>query len=256
MDLGHYDFNQESRRFLERIEQDYEYEINLVIKELGPAEHGFSKVEGGVPTIEISVNEANVEELILHEAYHLRLRYDGMPSIGFDLPAGTNTESNRIYLDWFAHLFWDKVNHHYFYAKMLRDLNVDPYASLKRELDGIFQENEIKNLEDATKEIALAGYYLQTWVETQDSDYVTKFSAFLKERYDGLGIDKGEHLVELFKGQRLDSYDDCISLFVKVFDFMHRDQDIRIKGQRHDSESQQGYVQQMVWFQIGSRDDL
>ena len=97
MNFGEYAFNKESILFLEKIEQDYYKEINIVPSDLGVGNHGFSKIKNGIPTIEINNDySGSIEGLIIHEAYHLRLRFDGCPDISFDSsPEVVMTQQNK-----------------------------------------------------------------------------------------------------------------------------------------------------------------
>lgn len=180
MGFDKYNFNQPSLSFLKQIEEDYKQEIAIVEIELDFPKHGFAKVIKGIPTIEIGIHEVDKEEIIIHEAYHLRLRYDGMPNISFKLPHGSKTEDNKFYLEWFVHLFWDKINHHFFYHRVLEDLHLDPFQPFKRELDTIFAENEIKGLKEATKEIALAGYSFKSGLKPKMMNMFLDFLSFSK----------------------------------------------------------------------------
>jgi hypothetical protein len=252
MNYDKYSFNVASRSFLEALEKDYERKIVIIEKELGPAEHGFAKVIDGTPTIEIAAGESHVEELILHEAYHLRLRFDGMPSIGFALPKGQMTTDNTFYLNWFGHLYWDKISHHFFYPNMATELGVDPYVSFKKELDGVFEINEIKNLKEATKEISLAGHYVQTWVETQDKGYLQRFHELLSSIYSGTGITLGKSLLALFQEKTLKDFEDCVALFTKIFDIVHSPQGIRVLNHETQRESHSNYTQVVTVFLIGA----
>lgn len=250
MNIKNYNFSGKSFNFLLEIEKDYKNPILIEEKILGEAEHGFAKYVGGIPIIELSITENYKKEVIIHEAYHLRLKFDGMPNIGFELPQGNLSEENRIYLEWFAHLYWDKIMHHFFYYKIKDNLNLDPYFAFKKELDIIFNKNEIKGLNSATKELTLAGHYLQVWVETNDESYFKKFRDFLNDKYDSLGIEKGEYLIKIMKENPLIIFDDCIMLFKKIFDYLHLEQKIKISKETLKSNTNKLFNENYVLFDI------
>jgi hypothetical protein len=252
MNINDYVFNEKCKAFLKSIEKDFGESIIIEEKKLADTEHGFSKVSNGVPITELNVNEIYKEQVIIHEAYHHRLKFDGMPNIGFNLYPPSNSEDNRIYLDWFAHLFWDKIIHHYFYPKIKTDLDIDPYFTCKKELDNIISANEIKGLTPATKELALAGYILQVWVETNDLDYLDRFKNLLKNKYNSTGINKGERLIELFKNNPLNSFNDCVKLFKIIFNFLHLDQGIKIMNEQKEIKKCKKHTENFVFFTLGT----
>lgn len=250
MRIDDYEFTETCLDFLRKIESDYNEQLLIVEKCLNEAEHGFAKFENGIPTIEINENEPFKTNVILHEAFHLKLKVEGMPNIGFELPNGITTESNKIFLEWFAHLFWDKITHNYFYRIFDENLDVSPFEPFKIEIDNVIDSGEIKGLKDATKEISLAGYLLQVWIETNDIEYVEKFKSFLETNYNSIGIDKGEELIKILNDNPPLTFDNCIDLFMLVFDYLHKEQGISIKGFSKESIENDSFSENFVMFRI------
>lgn len=250
MRIDNYEFSETCLNFLRDIETDYGKQLLIVEKCLKEAEHGFAKFENGNPTIEINEKEPYKIDVILHEAYHLKLKIEGMPNIGFELPNGINTESNRMYLDWFAHLFWDKITHHYFYRLFDQNLDISPFEPFKVEINNVIDSGEIKGLSVATKEISLAGYLLQVWIETNDLEYVGKFKSFLETKYNSNGIDKGEALIKIINDNPALTFDNCIDLFILVFDYLHKEQGISIKEYRKESIDNERFTENFVIFKL------
>jgi len=250
MSINNYSFNEKCLCFLKKIEKDFENSILIEEKGLKESEHGFSKYIDGIPIIELNENEVYKEEVIIHEAYHLRLKFDGMPNIGFELPNGSLSKNNQVYLSWFAHLFWDKITHHFFYSKIKNDLDLDIYLTSKKELDNIFEKNEIKGLNPATKELTLTGYYLQVWIETNDINYLEKFRKFLDNKYDLLGVEKGEYLIKIMKEHPLITFNNCVTVFKKIFDYLHLTQKVKIFKETSKFNSNKLFNENYVFFNI------
>ena len=250
MRINDYEFNEICFHFLKDIEKSYNEQILIEEKKLNESEHGFAKFENGIPIIEINENEPFKTDVILHEAFHLKLKVEGMPNIGFEIPNEINTKSNRIYFKWFVHLFWDKVTHYYFYKIYYEKLDVNPFWTFKVEIDKIIKSGEIKGLANATKEITLSGYLLQVFVETNDQDYTDKFKEFLVEKYESIGIEKGERLIQIFKENPLDNFENCIDLFILLFDFIHQEQGINIKGFKRESIVHEKFIEYLILFRI------
>lgn len=250
MGINDYEFTETCFNFLKEIEVMYEEKILIEEKSLNDSEHGFAKFENGIPIIEINVDEQFKTDVILHEAFHLKLKVEGMPNIGFELPNGMNTESNKIYLNWFTHLFWDKVTHYYFYKIFDKKLDVSPYNPFKVEIDIVIESGEIKNLAEGTKEISLSGYLLQVFVETNDQDYINKFKDFLIEKYESVGIEKGVKLIQIFEENPIDNFEDCIKLFILLFDFIHLEQGIKIKGFKKEYKKSKKVIENFIYFGI------
>jgi hypothetical protein len=80
-------------------------------------------------------------------------------------------------------LFWDKITHHYFYKIFDKNLDISPFEPFKVEIDKIIASDEILGLKQATKEIALSGYLLQVFIETNSDIYINKFIKFLEKKY-------------------------------------------------------------------------
>ena len=250
MRINDYEFTETCLDFLKGIESSYNEKLLIEEKSLKESEHGFSKYENRIPLIELNENEPFKSDIILHEAFHLKLKIEGMPNIGFELPNGINSENNRVYLEWFAHLFWDKVTHHYFYKIFDEYLDISPFEPFKVEIDKIIQSGEIKGLADATKEIALAGYLLQVFVETNEQIYIDKFKEFLEIHYESIGVEKGEELIQIFKDNPLNTFDNCIELFVLLFDFIHNGQGIKIKGYKRESKENDNFIENFILYRI------
>lgn len=251
MKIEDYNFSQTSLDFLKEIEVDFEESILIEEKELEESEHGFAKYEDGIPIIELNQNEPFKQDVILHEAFHLKLKVEGMPNIGFHLPSDANMANNRLYLKWFVNLFWDKITHHYFYKILDEKLDVDPFNPFKVELDGVIETGEIRGLNPVTQEIGLAGYLLQVWIETNDNEYVNKFKIFLEDKYNSCGINMGGELIEIFKSNPLNDFEDCIDQFIRVFDFIHSGKGIRITGNTRETEQNDKFEENFVLFRVG-----
>lgn len=249
MNLSEYNFNDETILFLRNIERDYGKEIEIISKDLGIGNHGFSNIQNGIPTIEINSDYlGNLEGLIVHEAYHLRLRLDGCPDISFESsPDVALTQQNKDYLIWFYHKTWDKITHHYFYPKILAELKLNPYIDFKHELRIYLEKGQILGLNDATKDITLGCYFLQTWVETQNIALLSEFETFLKEKYQGFGIQLGKVLIQLFEQHPLKSIDDFGPLFIKVFNACHLGH-AKMKHKSNNSQNMGNYCQKHSIF--------
>jgi hypothetical protein len=74
MNINDYNFTQICINFLKEIETLYNKEILIEEKVLNADEHGFAKFENGIPVIEINENETFKIDVILHEAFHLKLK--------------------------------------------------------------------------------------------------------------------------------------------------------------------------------------
>ena len=251
MNFGKYAFNKKSILFLEKIEQDYSKEINIVPSDLCVGNHGFSKIKNGIPTIEINNDySGSIEGLIIHEAYHLRLRFNGCPDISFDSsPEVAITRQNKKYLIWFYHRSWDKISHHYFYPKIKKDLKLNPYIDFENELRTYLDQKQIPGLNDATKNITLGCYYLQTWVETQNYGLLSEFETFLNKKYQSAGVYLGKELIQLFKQYSLKSIDDFTPLFIKIFNACHLGH-AQMKLKSSEAENKGNYSQNHSVFSM------
>lgn len=251
MILNDYTFNRESIKFLKQIEDDYSEKIEIIIRDLGVGNHGFSQVINGIPTIETNSEYlGNLESLIIHEAYHLRLIFDGCPNVSFHSSHDVLlTEQNKEYLNWFYHKSWDKITHHYFYPKIKKELEVNPYIDFENELRMYLDQGQIPDLNNATKKITLGCYYLQTWVETQNGALINEFETFLNEVYQGGGLEIGKALVFLFEQNPLNCIDDFNHLFIKAFNVCHEGHaQMKLKGT--ESEKMENYTQYYSIFSM------
>ena len=250
--IKNYNLNEECIDFINVIELIYKHEIKIIEKDLAVSEHGWSYIKDDVPTIEIDSKANNKEDILIHEAYHLILKYNGFPTIEFEFPKNDKSDRNRIYLTWFGHLFWDKIEHYYFYPLMLADLKMNPYNSLKVELKEAISKGEIEGLQDATRKIALAGYYLQVWIEINDDKFLKEFEDFLINNYNGEGITQGKELISIFKSNKINNPNNAISLFIDCFNLIHKNQNLVISTTKIEKEQHKYYIQVFADFIIKS----
>lgn len=245
-----YNLNKKCLVFINEIENLYKSKIIVKEKELKEPEHGWSIMENDVPVIEINIKEKDKEVILIHEAYHLKLRQEGFPGISFEFPNNSESNNNSFYLEWFCHLFWDKIAHYYFYPLMLNELKINPYNSSTTELKEIYKNGKIEGLKDSTREIGLAGYYLQVWVETQNENSLKKFKSFLIDKYNGQGIEQGEELISLFKKKQISNSSDALELFIECFNLIHKNQNIKISTPIIEKEIHKNYVQYIAKFKF------
>ncbi|MFA5806574.1 MAG: hypothetical protein WC879_18235 [Melioribacteraceae bacterium] len=204
------------------LETRYQKKIEIVIVEnkIGPV--GQVRVEKEKLIIEIVENAQDKNELLLHELFHLKLFLMGVPyKIGWDIPKNENWQKNIEYLSWCDDMIWDKIQHYYFYPIINKQFNENPYKFFKKELDYYLKRHELPNLHEATKELSLAFYYLQTFVETNNNKYLKKYESFLEKNYNSLGIEEGKYLVDLLKKNDFNSKDSFVLLFVKCFNYIN-----------------------------------
>jgi len=245
-----YNLNKKCLIFINEIEKLYKSKIIVKEKELKESKHGWSIMENDVPVIEINIKEKDKEVILIHEAYHLKLRQDGFPVISFEFPNNSESNNNLFYLEWFCHLFWDKIEHYYFYPLMLNELKINPYSSLTTELKEVYKNGRIEGLKDATREIGLSGYYLQVWVETQNENSLKKFKSFLIDKYNGQGIEQGEELISLFKKKQISNSSDALELFIECFNLIHKNQNIKISTPIIEKEIHKNYIQYIAKFKF------
>jgi hypothetical protein len=69
-----YNLNKKCIDFFNEIEKSYNCKIEIKEKELNVSEFGWSKMENNVPVIEIKNKAKEKEVIVIHEAYHLKLR--------------------------------------------------------------------------------------------------------------------------------------------------------------------------------------
>lgn len=247
-----YKLNRECKNFINEIAISYKHEIIIIEKDMANSEHGWSYIKDDVPTIEIN-SKANDKECILtHEAYHLMLKYLGFPHISFEFCKTDDDERNKNYLTWFAHLFWDKIEHYYFYPLISSDLNINPYNTFATEIKDVICKGRIEGLQNATRGIALAGYYLQVWIEVYDDKILKEFKNFLIQNYNGEGITQGEELISIFKNTPIQNPNDAITLFIESFNLIHKNQNIKISTSTIKKEQHENYTQTNANFIINN----
>ena len=245
-----YKFNSQCTRFIKMVEQ-YFTKINIEEKQLPLSNYGDSQAIGDSAKIIINQDDRDKEELIIHELYHLYLRVLGFPKIEYSFSnPNTQTKENITYLNWFNHLFWDKIHHHYYYPIMFKELGLNPYNTLTLELNEVLKNQEITGLSQQTKHVALAGYYLQTWIETQDENLVLKLGELLQKKYEGAGITLGQMLISKFKTAKLQTKDDALTLFIECFNLIHKSEQIRIGAPRITEIQKKFYTQRIATFEI------
>jgi len=248
--INKYKLNKEGKDFINEIALAYKHEIVVIEKDLAVSEHGWSYIKDDVPTIEIDSKSNDKEDILIHEAYHIILKYIGFPSIRFEYPNTDKSDRNIIYLNWFGHLFWDKIEHYYFYPLMLSDLKMNPYNSLTIEIKEAISKGKIEGLQDATRKTTLAGYYLQVWIEINDDKILKEFEDFLITKYNGEGITQGKELISIFKNNKISNSNDAISLFIKCFNLIHKSQNLIISTTKIEKEQHKNYTQIYAYFII------
>jgi hypothetical protein len=174
----------------------------------------------------------------------------GFPDISFVIPNDIKSTNNKFYLEWFRHLFWDKILHHYFYPIMLKELKINPYAArnLNDELNEIYKNGKIEGLNDATGKIKLAGIYLQVWIETQNEKKLKKLKDFLINNYSGQGVKQGEELIMFFKEKQIKNPDDAIELFIDCFNLIH--ENVKIGSPIIEKKAHENFTQYYAIFQF------
>lgn len=248
--FNNYNFNKESIKFIKELEPFF-FQIRIIEKESPIFEHGFSGVINDTAEIEINKLYFKKEELLIHELYHLYLRVKGFPTFGFSFSNPVDRkESNFKYLNWFTRLFGDKIEHAYFYPFMLKKLKVNPYLSFKEEVLETINKGEILGLNAETIEIALAGYYLQTYIETKDESLTLKFKDFLLNKYNGKGIELGEKLILLFEKTAPKNVEDLLNLFVSCFNVVHESENLKIGTPKIKAIPKKFYILKKAIFPV------
>lgn len=241
--------------FIKKIEEDFGQPISEIVRgNLEPAEYGYNRVEDGKPVIELNEETGVNVETLMHEAYELRMKFDGWPSLAWHLPPPQNTETNKQYLKWVTGRLWDRIIHTYHFPK-LEELGLDPYAETTNEIKKILDEKHISGLRDATRKDALALYYLQCYVQSKREGLLNRFKDFYKSEYgdDGLrAITFGDNLVEIFRSTSVTNPDEAIRLFKRAVQaFVGKQARVYI----HDRQKKQfgNYLQLIVFFGLKPR---
>jgi hypothetical protein len=250
MKFEEFELNEKSINFLKQIESDFNSEIQIEFIDEEEHIHGYASSDTGIPKIQINKFEKFKTEVLIHEAYHLRLHFDGFPIISFEFPNGTMTPQNQEYIKWFTPLFWDKITHRFFYSTILNELEVNPYESCIAEIESIFEEGQIKGLNEITMEKALAGYILQVWIETQNEELLKRFKAFIINKYKSKGIALGSKLIALVKNTNLTSGKKCVHLFKDIFNLIHKKDNTVISAVSYEKEIFETHELQIATLKI------
>lgn len=210
--------NKKCREFIAELESDFGIPISIEIvdRELA-AEYGFAKIIDGLPKVELNKKSGLTPENLIHEVFHLRLRLDGYPTIGFTFNGLVQpTEDNKFWMQWLGTRLWDKILHKIFYPRM-KQMGLHPYRSFTKELSKTIESGEIKNLSSAARDKDLALYYLQTFVETDKHKLPAEVEKFYRKRYGGDGIGLGRQLVGIVASKDLSTPNETIRAFRDCF---------------------------------------
>ena len=225
-------------KLIDRLETEYNRKVDIEIEKREESHHGESRIESKQLKIIISDKIEDKNELLLHELMHFDIKLLGVPNrIVWSIPNDNKREENITYLIWFRGQVWDKIHHHYFYPIMKAVYDVNPFSIVENELNSIFEKEEIPGLKEATKRIALATKYLQTYVETEDDNYLRRLKSLLTKKYDGVGVSEGEELIKLFKTNNFKSVDTFVPLIIKCFNYLHHPTEIK----RHEIKDTNEY---------------
>jgi hypothetical protein len=210
-----------------RLEAEFNRKVYIEIEKREESHHGESIIENNLLKVFISDEIEDKNELLLHELMHFDIKLLGVPNrIAWSIPNDNKREDNITYLTWFRRQVWDKIHHHYFYPIMKAVYDVNPFSIVENELNSILEKEEIPGLKEATKRNALATKYLQTYVETEDDNYLRRLKSLLTKKYDGVGILEGEELIRLFKTNNYESVDSFVPLFIRCFNYLHHPAEI------------------------------
>jgi len=231
MQIEDFQFNEKCWAFLKKLESDYGKKIQIELVELKDEEHGNAKSENCIPLIKIN-KENKFEDkefniiVIIHEAFHLRMLFDGMPLIGYSPSSRYHAKFDKQYFEWFNTRFWDKVTHHYFFPKIKNELDLNPYSITKELVIDILNGNKL--IPDDISELGLVGYLFQTWIEVDDKSYFDGLEELIQRKYNSIGIDKGEYIIKIMQANPLTNFDTCLVVFEKIFNYLHKEDKICI----------------------------
>jgi len=187
-----------------------------------PSHYGESSVaEDGTPTVTINSATGKTEATVVHELFHLKLRVEGFPILAYQFPPGQNTQANREFMSWVGAHLRDPIQHSIFYP-LMRDIGVDPDAELKTELDQALARNEFLNLNSATKDTALALYYLKAALQLNDDEMLRGIVRWYKKKGWRDSLTLGKKLSQIVLNAEPQTPDEEIRVFVRCMNLLLR----------------------------------
>jgi len=183
---------------------------------------GFGQSEidkDGTPVIRINPSKGRTESTIVHELFHLKLRSEGWPNIGYLFTAGDNTDSNIQFLKWIDANLYDAILHWLFYPQM-STMEVNPNAEEKAQFEQSLRADKYEGLNPATERESLALYYLKAHLEVNDRQLLVQITDWYKRKEWFQPLRIGEVLIQLVKEANPRTPEDSISVFLKCINFL------------------------------------
>jgi hypothetical protein len=113
----------------------------------------------GYPFVSLSIR-GQTESTLVHELMHLRLHARGFAAISWRLPLGTDTQSNRTYVNWLSAMVRDSIEHLLVYPE-IRKHGIDPDPEDRRALQEFVKTGAFRGLQAATRDDTIAIYYFR-----------------------------------------------------------------------------------------------
>lgn len=214
MDFSKFKFNKDCIDFLEELESDYGEEIALDKTIKDPNVRGEALVLECKPTIRLNPKLEELEETIIHEAYHLRLKFDGYP-----LFVHTGLPNRKKYLVNYNRKFHSIIEHSIFFDKIKGDLGLNPFQHGKEFLAYSFKR--LPKSQSAADTIGIVSCILQIYIETDDICWQEIMVKEFSKRYGLEAVRLGINLAKLIKATTIFEVKDYVNLYNEVFNILH-----------------------------------
>lgn len=243
------DLRPEAANLLNEVEKLYGTPVREVIEGLGGNLGDTTVLSDGAPEIRIDPNSGRSEQTIVHELFHLKLRKEGFPELVFEFPPGTVIgENERRWANWNNTIVREPLQHRIFYP-LMRQMGLVPDEGLRAGFNDLVRKGEYTGVVPENAFAVHTGQYLRALLETEDEEFLDRFTSWFEEKGWQDSIRAARELKEMIDQRDPRTPEEEINTLVEVLNRLYRNTArLAVKGW---SEEQRGnHTQRLVTIKI------